>query len=246
VKVDIGPHVGNRYVADFHYKYMNKKYGYDWEESTTRFEKLLEKLESWCQTVLDVTVNKLISKRKRKINVRIDSYDTWSMDHTLAYITLPMLKQLRDAKHGSPFVDKEDLPEHLRFSERESVVFDHGHYDKTLNATEEELEAVNEKFQSQWLWVIDQMIWSFEQKLDDDDGCVKSFYDPYAPDEVIEPRKYSVLKDDGNVIEKEESYWSEKRERERGKFNKEKFNAYHKRKQNGFILFGKYYQNLWD
>ena len=245
MKVYIGPHVGNRYVADFHYKYMNKKYGYDWEESTTRFEKLLEKLESWCQTVLDVTINKLISNRKRKINVRIDNYDTWSMDHTLAHIALPMLKQLRDTKHGSPFVDKEDLPEHLRFSERESAVFDHGHYDKTLNATEEELEAVGEKFQSQWLWVIDQMIWSFEQELDEDEEH-KNFYDPYATDEVIETPKYRVLKDDGTTIEKEVEFWSEKREREHGKFNKEKHELYHKRKQNGFTLFGKYYQNLWD
>jgi hypothetical protein len=245
MKVYIGPHVGNRYVAHFHYKYMNKKYKYEWEESTTRFEKLLEKLEGWYQTVLDATINKLISNRKRKINVRIDNYDTWSMDHTLAHITLPMLKQLRDTKHGSPFVDKEDLPEHLRFSEREKAVFDYGCFDHSLNATEEELEAVDKKFQSQWLWVIDQMIWSFEQELDEYESD-KNFYDPYAPDEAIEPRTYSVLKADGTVVEKEELCWSEKRERERGKFNKEKFDAYHKRKQNGFILFGKYYQNLWD
>jgi hypothetical protein len=245
MKVYIGPHVGNRYVADFHYKHMNKKYGYEWEESTTRFDKFLEKLESWCQTVLDATINKLVSNRKRKINVRIDNYDTWSMDHTLAHITLPMLKQLRDTKHGSPFVDKEDLPEHLRFSEREKAVFDYGCFDHSLNATEEELEAVDKKFQSQWLWVIDQMIWSFEQELDEYESD-KNFYDPYAPDEAIEPRTYSVLKADGTVVEKEELCWSEKRERERGKFNKEKFDAYHKRKQNGFILFGKYYQNLWD
>jgi hypothetical protein len=245
VKVDIGPHVGNCYVADFYYEYMNKKYGYDWVESTTRFDKFIEKLESWCQTVLDVTINKLISNRKRKINVRIDNYDTWSMDHTLAYIALPMLKQLRDTKHGSPFVDKEDLPEHLRFSERESAVFNHGRFDNSLNATEEEREAVDEKFQSQWHWILDQMIWSFEQELDEDEEH-KNFYDPYAPDEVIEPRTYSVLKADGTVVEKEELCWSEKRERERGKFNKEKFDAYHKRKQNGFILFGKYYRNLWD
>ena len=245
MKVYIGPYVNSRYVADFHYKYMIKKYKYDWEESTTRFEKLLEKLESWCQTVLDVTINKLVENRKRKINVRIDNYDTWSMDHTLAHIALPMLKQLRDTKHGSPFVNKEDLPEHLRFSERESAVFDDAYYGKTLNATTEEREAVDEKFQSQWLWVLDQMIWSFEQELDEDEGD-KNFYDPYAADEVIEPRKYSVLKDDGTVVEKEVNFWSEKRERELGKFNKEKYDAYHKRKQNGFTLFGKYYQSLWD
>ena len=35
------------------------------------------------------------SKKQRKIKVRIDPYDTWSMDDTLAHIILPMLKQLQ-------------------------------------------------------------------------------------------------------------------------------------------------------
>ena len=42
--------------------------------------------------------------------VRIDRYDTWSMDHTLADIILPMLKQLDATKHGAPHVDDEDVP----------------------------------------------------------------------------------------------------------------------------------------
>ena len=48
--------------------------------------------------------------RKQKINVRIDKHDTWSMDHTLAHIILPMLKQLKETKHGAPNVDDEDVP----------------------------------------------------------------------------------------------------------------------------------------
>ena len=54
------------------------------------------------------------SKRKRTIYVKIDRWDTWSMDHTLAYIVAPMLKQLRNSTHGSPNVDDEDVPEELR------------------------------------------------------------------------------------------------------------------------------------
>jgi hypothetical protein len=42
------------------------------------------------------------SKKKRKVKVRIDKYDTWNVDGTLAYIILPMLKQLQATKHGSP------------------------------------------------------------------------------------------------------------------------------------------------
>jgi hypothetical protein len=224
---------------------MNKKYKYQWEESTTRFEKIFENLENWCQVVLDATVNKILNKRvQRKVKVRIDYYDTWSMDHTLAYLIVPMLKQLKNTKQGSPYIDKEDLPQELHLSEREDAVFNHGSYDKTLNATEQEIEAASEKFHAQWKWVIDQMIWSFEQELDEDEGD-SNFYDPYSPDEVIKPRKYGILNDDGSVTEKEFPL-SEDWIRKHGKFNHEKYKAYHERKQKGFTLFGKYYQSLWD
>ena len=54
------------------------------------------------------------SKRSRNIKIKIDYWDTWSMDHTLALIALPMLKQLKEKKHGSQIVDLEDVPEYLR------------------------------------------------------------------------------------------------------------------------------------
>ena len=43
--------------------------------------------------------------------VKIDRWDTWSMDHTLAHIILPMLKQLDKEKHGAPYTNDEDVPE---------------------------------------------------------------------------------------------------------------------------------------
>ena len=46
--------------------------------------------------------------------VKIDRWDTWSMDHTLGQIALPMLRQLKATKHGAPLVDDEDVPEELR------------------------------------------------------------------------------------------------------------------------------------
>jgi hypothetical protein len=47
-------------------------------------------------------------------HVKIDSWDTWSMYTSLGLIALPMLKQLRKEKHGSPYVDLEDVPEELQ------------------------------------------------------------------------------------------------------------------------------------
>lgn len=39
---------------------------------------------------------------EQKISVKIDSWDTWSMDETLAHIVLPMLEQLKEKTHGYP------------------------------------------------------------------------------------------------------------------------------------------------
>jgi hypothetical protein len=208
---------------------MDKKYDYNWKESNTKFEKLLEKLESTIRWFYNNTINHVVKHRKRKISVRIDREDTWSMDHTLAYIILPMLKQLKATKHGSPYVEPEDVPEHMRLTERETAVFDHGSYDKTLNATDEEIEAASDKFHAQWIWVLDQMIWSFEQEIDED-GDYKNYYDPYEPGEIVEGNGF---------LNKEEQL-------KMGKFNTEKHKAFNERKQLGFTLFGKYYQSLWD
>jgi hypothetical protein len=46
--------------------------------------------------------------------VKIDRWDTWSMDSTLADIILPMLKQLKKTNHGAPYVDDEDVPYELK------------------------------------------------------------------------------------------------------------------------------------
>lgn len=173
------------------------------------------------------------AKFGRKVKVRIDRYDTWSMDHTLAPIILPMLKQLKATKHGSPYVDQEDLPEELRMTEREKNIFDNGHWDKSLKATKKEKEEADKKFFAQFDWILDQMIWSFEQHLDDEEEH-KHYYDPYLPDEEIEV--------DPQAFEWETKEWR----RKMGKFNPEKAKAYREKKQFGFTMFGKYYQSLWD
>ena len=91
-------------------------------------------------------------RRKRKIEIRIDRYDTWSMDHTLALIILPMLKQLKETKHGSPFVDDEDVPEELKST--------------SAPPKENEWDTDDNHFK-RWDWVLDEMIFAFECKLND-------------------------------------------------------------------------------
>ena len=84
-------------------------------------------------------INKL--KGERKIKVRIDDHDIWNMDETLSHIILPMLTKLKDQKHGTPRVNKEDVPEHL------------------LSKYDEE-NPYNEEI---WNWIMDEMIWAFQQ-----------------------------------------------------------------------------------
>lgn len=89
-----------------------------------------------------------VDKRNpRSIYVRIDEYDTWDMDYTLAYIILPMLKKLRQNIHGSPIVDNEDVP-------------------PELHKVDSDILHVDENFHKRWEWVLDEMIFAFEAKID--------------------------------------------------------------------------------
>lgn len=83
----------------------------------------------------------------RKVKVVIHPYDTWSMDATLALIILPMLKQLKDTKHGSPYVDDEDVPAHLR----------------STSAIDKNSGDIDDDNHLRWNYVLDEMIWAFEQ-----------------------------------------------------------------------------------
>ncbi len=96
------------------------------------------------------------SKKRRTEKVRIDKYDTWGMDHTLAIIILPMLKQLKATKHGSPAVDDKDVPKHLR---------------STVKPAKQDYET-DGLWHERWDWVLDEMIWAFEQIVDDNSDAV--------------------------------------------------------------------------
>jgi hypothetical protein len=157
---------------------------------------------------------------ERNIKVRIDPYDTWSMDHTLAHIILPMLKQLRDTKHGSAYVDDEDLPQHMRYTSKKS---------------EDDWETEDHWVHYKWEWVLNEMIWAFEQELDEN---WEDQFSHGVPD--IEWEIVSGSEEDDSacyrVNLKNPYYW----------VDYEGIKRYNERIQNGFRLFGKYYQNLWD
>ena len=157
MKVSIGPYT-NRWTCNIHTNYMNKKYDYQWEDNTNRFESMLERIEDTVQTIYNVTVNKYFDNKQRRVKIKIDNYDTWNMDHSLALIILPMLKQLKQTKHGSPYVDLEDVPEELRLHGGASNEL--GQYD--LFSSDEHDQLCWDAMHARWDWVVDEMIFAFE------------------------------------------------------------------------------------
>jgi len=93
----------------------------------------------------------------RKVKVRIDEYDTWSMDHTLALIIHPMLLQLKATKHGSPFVADEDVPEELRSTN-----------DTELTDEQKSWGETDKLFHERWEYVLNEMIFAFGLEIDED------------------------------------------------------------------------------
>jgi hypothetical protein len=96
------------------------------------------------------------ARRKRQIYIRVDKYDSWSADHTIALIAVPLLKQLQISKHGAPNVDDEDVPEGLNLRSYECDKLPESEYSPDPNHFK------------RWDWVLGEIIWALEQKTSDD------------------------------------------------------------------------------
>ena len=166
-------------------------------------DKLVNYLNPFC-TALSA-VRKAFSPTIRY--VKIDRYDTWSMDDTLAHIILPMLKQLNETKQGAPFTEDEDVPEELRST--------------NADPKENEWDTDSNHFK-RWDYIMNEMIWAFEQKISDD--AEAQFFDHSAGN-------YKLPWDKDYIGPK---------------YDKEGHEKHTNRMQNGFRLFGRYYSNLWD
>jgi hypothetical protein len=217
MKVKIGNYP-NRLMCKLHSNYMNKKYGYvDWPTEHTRFELCLEWLDDRVQDFYNVFNWLWFDRREQKIKVRIDPWDTWSIDHTLAHIVLPMLIQLKETKHGGPYVDLKDVPKEL-----------HG---KKLTKKQKDNGEIDDKHFERWDWVLDEMIFAFASKLEDwEDQFYSGKHDVYFK-ELDDGSGMSELKRGPN---------------DTFEVDREGMRAYQDRISNGFRLFGKYYETLWD
>ena len=139
MKVYIGPY--KNWIGPYQFANLLQKVGVS--------EDRCGELGKWlADTQLSTFCNWIDNKRIRNIQVRIDEYDTWSMDSTLAYIILPMLKQLRRTTHGASAVDDKDVPKVLR---------------STSAPVKENEWDIDDNCFDRWDWVLDEMIWAFSQ-----------------------------------------------------------------------------------
>lgn len=216
MKISIGNYP-SRLTCNIHTRYMDKKYGYvDWPEEQTRFERNLEWLEDLIQSLYS-PINYFLDRRERKVKVHVNRWDTWNMDETVAHIVFPMLRQLKETKHGAPWVDNEDVPEELHISE--------DWYEKYSRNGE-----TDPHFFDRWEWVMDEMIFAFESKIDP------------SWEEQFQSGNMDIIweesEDGSSVMKKGPNHTFD--------IDNEAMKQYQKRISNGFRLFGKYYESLWD
>ena len=173
------------------------------DEPNNPYVKWVNFLEPICQAL-----QKFLDLVHPRINyIKLDRWDTWSFDHTLADIILPGLKQLKTDKQGAPWTDDADVPEYLR--------------SHMAQPKENEWDTDSLHFM-RWDWILDEMIWAFEQKVDD--TAEDKFFD-HTPGNGLDPWNKDYVGPD---------------------WDKEGYIKWQERKSNGFRLFGRYYENLWD
>ena len=228
MKIKIGPYnswVGPYQIAEalcFWVKPVKDEHGFkskpDWVHEFGRWlSENRDGSDSWITRVCQWVE----SKKSRQIYVKIDKYDTWGMDSTLAHIVAPMLVQLKATKHGGPNVADSDVPEHL----------------KSTSAPPKESEwDVDSNHFLRWDWVLAEMIFAFVSKRDNtwQDKYSSGKHDlqskPCAWDESGKPTLYEMVKGPNDTY----------------KCDYDAMTVEQARITNGFRLFGKYYENLWD
>lgn len=200
----------------------------DAQREKSQFVEHPEWVERWSDrlTPVSTAIKWVLDRVHPEVNyIKIDRWDSWSMDYTLSPIILPMLKQLKATKHGAPFVDDEDVPEELKST--------------SAPPKENEYDTDGNHFK-RWDWVIDEMIFAFTCKVDD------SWEDEFRSGEI--DMVWTPVDAKGNEVPKgEHKYYQMGRgPNDTYQCDYDGMKKVEERIQNGFRLFGKYYSALWD
>lgn len=156
------------------------------------------------------------NRRNRKVYIKVDRYDSWGADSTIALIALPVLKQLKRTKHGAPLVGDEYVPEHLR-----STNFPPKENDWDTDAL----------FFDRWDWVLGEIIWALEQ--------INTDWEEQYYSGTID-MKFVPCEDDPNTSEMVRG------PNDTFKVDYEGRQKHQDRISNGLKLFGVFFTSLWD
>jgi hypothetical protein len=211
MQVKIGPHIN--WIGPYQIADLLQKVGVSEDVCFKIGERISN---TWINTLCEW----IHSKKKRKVVVRIDGYDTWNMDSTLATIILPMLKQLKATKHGAPLVDDNDVPEGLNLRSTEAP------------PKENEWDTDENHFK-RWDWVLDEMVWAFEQ-LQPDCEWEEQFHSGVSDIQWIDSPDHPECK---QMV---------KGPNDTRQFDADGHKKHSDRIDGGLRLFGVYFRGLWD
>jgi len=93
---------------------------------------------------------------EREIEVEVHNYDSWSADHTLSLIIVPVLQELRRSLHGAPCLFPNEVPEDLQSYVEDEDWDTSSEYEMNIFRT--------------WENILDEMIWAFSEIQIDDDS----------------------------------------------------------------------------
>lgn len=201
--------IEQRYVEWRDIDHLSEK-DYPW------FDKVVIGFFDLWQSVLNLTVNKIFENEDTRVKVKIDHWDTWCISNSLTPVILPLLKQLKEQKHGSPFVDDKDVPKELRSPKG---------FDFTTGATDP-------NWHLRWEWVLDEMIWAFNELNSDWES---QFHTGKSDFEFVE------IEIDGEIF-----YQMVRGPNDTSHFDAKGYEKHAKRIERGTMLFGKYYTSLWS
>lgn len=97
--------------------------------------------------------------KDNKIKVKFDYWDIWNLDAALTPLLVAALKHFRENYIGVPWIENEDVPEHLRT---------HTEHDEDAWPSKEAYE-----------WILNEMIFGFEWKDEDDSLYDVCLYDDW-------------------------------------------------------------------
>lgn len=146
---------------------------------------------------------------------KVEVYDLYS---SLAPIILNALIEFNETRFSAAAVDDEDVPENLK---------------STSAPPKENKWDTDENWFARWDYVLNEMIFAFQSIVDDTESMYHDDYWEGEMDVYFEPIG------DGEFCE------FKKGPNHTQTFLEEKYDKINARIQNGLMLFGKYYRNLW-